>query len=165
MLQRVLVWAAVLGAAMSIGCAPTFSLRVRQSFGPASSSCLDSAIVASPAISTVTHKRDNGRRTQYDVVLSDAMVGVESDRHRRVEVGREAGRDSANAMVTVLYSWLLPRNGPHLPAHTERLAATVAVQLLEDVRRACAPTATPAYECAYVGLSHGACKALQQVPP
>ena len=112
----VLLRTAVLGAAVSIGCVPTFSLRVRQALGPASSKCLDSAIVSSPAITRVTHKRADGRRVQYNVILSDPLVGVESDRHRRIEFGREAGRDSANAVVTVLYSWLLPSNGPHLPA-------------------------------------------------
>jgi hypothetical protein len=117
----VLLRTAVLGAAVSIGCVPTFSLRVRQALGPASSKCLDSAIVSSPAITRVTHKRADGRRVQYNVILSDPLVGVESDRHRRVEIG-QSGPDSAITVVSVLYSWLLPKNGPHLPAHTRAIS-------------------------------------------
>jgi hypothetical protein len=129
-----------------IGCDPVFALNIQQTLQPVPTTCVDSALLMSPHV--VRAKQVPGRKgtKTYELTLTDFRA---ADYRPSLEIPLSSRGDSAVA-VRVVYEWM---GSSQLAAPKEELVARWGVEVVEDLRRACAPATAPHVTCKYAALS------------
>jgi len=129
-----------------IGCDPVFSLNVQQALQPVPATCVDSALLMSPHV--VRAKQVSGRKgtKTYELTLTDFRA---ADYRPSLEIPLSSRGDSAVA-VRVVYQWM---GSSQLAPPKEEAVARWGVEVVEDLRRACAPATAPNVTCKYAALS------------
>jgi hypothetical protein len=114
-------------------------LIARQTLRPAPPlECLRAALAASPDVVEITREFNGGGSEGFWADLRDTTA--EGGR-RQASILRGSG---SAAMVTVSFGWLGMRQPP---LEEERRAAVLAVHILEQFRRRCAPDAPSTAMC------------------
>ena len=129
-----------------VGCDPVFSLNVQQALQPVPTTCVDSALLVSPHV--VRAKQVTGQKgvKTYELTLAAPQA---ADYRPSLEIPLSSRGDSAVA-VRVVYQWMGSSN---LAPPKEEAVSRWGVEVVEDLRRACAPATVPNVTCKYAALS------------
>jgi hypothetical protein len=126
-----------------LACDPVFSLRVQQVLWPVpATQCLDSALSASPHVAHAKRVSEAKGVTTYALTLTDSIA---QDYRPSLEIALPTKSDPG-LQTRVLYYWMMTSR---LPAALEQRVAQRGAEVLEDLRRACAPSGAPDIDCRY----------------
>lgn len=141
-------------------CDPLWSLHLSQAPWPAPGRrCLDSALTASPHVEQILGLKRWGNTNRFTLKLRDENANW---REPTLEIKGPQAADSA-VTVSFAYYWM---GSAQLQPRDEVAFARLGTEVIEDLRRACAPSAPADVECRYGGfLNERECRASWTTAP